>query len=147
MMLIRLDDRNHPFGDTDRYIAIINRRCDRSAFLKVAQTTPGSYAEELMGRIYDCLIPYAIDVKEEHQKYYSIEYTDFGAFLYWKYSLDTSVIADILNNLGEEDILVYGTVHSGGDYVTGQFIMSEAGFETINKTFDRSREANREDQG
>ena len=145
-MIVRLDDEKNRHADIGRYIAIIDRRCSKSAFLKAAQTHPGSYAQELMERIYDCLMPHVLDVQKEYRKYYAIEYPDLETFLYWKYNLTRSTIDKIMSNLNQEDVLGYGTVYAGGDYVTGQFIMSDTGIEMINQVFDQLREVGSEDQ-
>ena len=145
-MIVRLDDDENRHTDIGRYIAIIDRRSSKSAFLKAAKAHPGSYAQELMERIYDCLMPHALDVQEEYRKYYAIEYPSLEVFLYWKYNITRSTINRIMNNLKQEDVLVYGTVYAGGDYVTGQFIMSDTGVEMINQVFDQLREVDSEDQ-
>jgi hypothetical protein len=63
-------------------------RPDLKDILKAAAVTKGSYAEELIERIYAFFIETAIDLKGEYQKYYELEYKNILNFLYHKYAMD-----------------------------------------------------------
>jgi len=145
-MIVRIDDKDKGFGTKDEYFVILNRGCRKSDFIRAARVVAGSYAEELMERIYDCLVTYAVDIREEYQKYYSDEYPDLETFLYWKYDVDRATIAEIMENLKAGDFLGYGSVYSGGDYVIGQFTISDTGLKMVNRVFDKLQEADGEDQ-
>jgi hypothetical protein len=145
-MVVRIDDKDKYFAVGDKFFVILNRGCRKSDFLKAAQVMAGSYAEELMGRVYDCLVTYAVDIREECQKYYSDEYSDLETFLYWKYNVDRVTATKIVGSLKPADFLGYGSVYSGGDYVLGQFIMSDTGLEMVNRILNELREVNGEDQ-
>lgn len=144
-MIVCIDDKDKHSGVRDRYLVVLGRGCSKSDFLEVARVMAGSYAEELMERIYDCLVTHAADIREEYRKYYSVEYADLETFLYWKYNVDRATTAKIMSRLKPGDFLGYGSVYSGGDYVIGQFIMSDTGLEIVNRVFDELREANGED--
>lgn len=117
----------------DKYIIRLKQWIAKSDFVKAGQVIPGSYAEELLGRIYDCLITHSINIVDEYQKYYIEEYPDLESFLYWKYSIDESTVASIISDLKPGDFLGYGSVYSGGSYNIGQFIMEESNLEAIKR--------------
>jgi hypothetical protein len=134
MMIVPLDE--------DKYFVVLSRGCSKLDFLKAARVRGGSYAEEIMERIYDCLVTYAVDIQEEYQKYYSVEYADLETFLYWKYNVDRGITAKIMDNLKPGDFWGYGDIYSGGDYGIGVFIQRGTGLEMVNHIFDELREAN-----
>ena len=63
--------------------------------LKAAAVKRGSYAEELVERIYAFFIDTAIDLTAEYQKYYKSEYTDILSFLYHKYAMNENDLSKL----------------------------------------------------
>lgn len=63
-----------------RLIVVFDRRYSLSEFRLASRVAPGSYADELVDRIHDCLFKYPRDVYSEYEKYYAIEYPDFAEF-------------------------------------------------------------------
>jgi hypothetical protein len=123
------------FIHEDQYVIRLKQRIEKSDFIKAGQVMCGSYAEELLGRIYDCLITHSINIIDEYQKYYIEEYPDLESFLYWKYNIDKSTAASIISDLRPGDFLGYGSVYSGGDYNIGQFVREESNLEMVNTLF------------
>ncbi len=119
------------FIHEDQYVIRLKQRIEKSDFIKAGQVIPGSYAEELLGRIYDCLITHSINIIDEYQKYYIEEYPDLESFLYWKYNIDKSTVASIISDLRPSDFLGYGSAYSGGDYNIGHFVSEEGTLEII----------------
>lgn len=117
----------------DKYIIRLKQWIEKSDFLRAGQVIPGSYAEELLGRIYDCLITHLINIVDEYQKYYFEEYSDLASFLYWKYNIDESILASVISDLKPENFLGYGSLYSGGNYNIGQFIMEESNLVMIKR--------------
>jgi hypothetical protein len=123
------------FIQEDLYIIHLKQKIDRYNFIKAGQVVPGSYAEELLGRIYDCLVTYSVDIIDEYQRYYIEEYSNLKSFLYWKYNIDESTIDIIISDLKAEDFLALGSAYSGGDYNIGCFVKDESNLEMINSLF------------
>ena len=123
------------FIQEDQYIIHLKQKIDRYNFIKAGQVIPGSYAEELLGRIYDCLVTYSVDIIDEYQRYYIEEYSDLKSFLYWKYNIDESTINSIISELEPGDFLGFGEAYSGGDYNIGYFVREENNLEMINNLF------------
>ena len=121
------------FIHEDEYIIRLKHWIEKSDFLKAGQVIPDSYAEELLGRIYDCLITHLTNIVDEYQKYYFEEYSDLASFLFWKYNIDEETVASIINDLKPGNYVGYGLLYSGGNYNIGQFIMEESNLEMIKR--------------
>ncbi len=81
--------------ETFRSIVVFNRRYTLQEFRASANVVPGTYADEFVERMYNCLFRYPKDLCEEHRKYYAVEYPDFAVFLYWKYGVKRTAIQRI----------------------------------------------------
>jgi hypothetical protein len=99
--------------DYDKYLVVLPGRYEKSKFLKAAQVLPGSYAQDLMERIYDSLIVYAVDLWEEYTRYYSAEYSGIEDFLYWKYDLAEDTIVRAMKNMSNHSFLGFCTDRVG----------------------------------
>jgi len=117
----------------DEYIIRLKHWIEKSDFLKAGQVIPSSYAEELLGRIYDCLITHLTNIVDEYQKYYFEEYSDLASFLFWKYNIDEATVASVISDLKPGNYVGYGSLYSGGNYNIGQFIMEESNLEMIKR--------------
>ena len=91
-----------------RLLVVFDRRYALSEFRQVARVAPGSYADELVERIHNCLFKYPRDVYAEYEKYYSVEYPDFAKFLYWKYGVDKDVALKIRDRISDGAYVGYG---------------------------------------
>lgn len=126
------------FIHEDQYVISLKQHIEKTNFIKAGQVIPGSYAEELLGRIYDCLVSHSINIVDEYQNYYIEEYPDLKSFLYWKYNIDESIAVSIISELKPGDFLGYGSVYSSGDYNIGQFIMEESNLDAIKRIMQGS---------
>ena len=113
------------------YFLLLREPCPENEFISAAKVVPRTPAAELVSRAYCCLFNDVTDITAEYQKYYAQEYPNIWAFLYWHYSIDGGVIASVREAFGPSMHLLYGNVHSGGDYRLGVYIMSEEGFPFI----------------
>ena len=64
--------------------------------LKATAVKQGSYAAELVERIYAFFIDTAIDLTAEYQKFYKPEFKDMSNFLYHKYAMDEEDLSRLL---------------------------------------------------
>ena len=100
---------------------------------KAATVKQGSYASELVERIYAFFIDTAIDLMAEYQKYYKSEYTDILNFLYHKYAInenDLSKISESAKSYG--CLLLIKDRRWGRDYqIDSLFDYSEEGHDII----------------
>ena len=115
----------------DEYIIRLKHLIEKSDFIEAGQVTPGSYAEELLGRIYDCLFTHLTNIVDEYQKYYFEEYSDLASFLFWKYNIDEETVASVISDLKPENFIGHGSLYSGGNYNVGQFIREKDNLEMI----------------
>src|ERR1700690_1632575 len=99
MMILELDYK---------IFVVFDKRYDLAAFRKVSKVVPGSYADELVERIYDCLFRYPRDVYDEYMKYYAIEYADFAMFLFWKYGIGKVTAVKIRDKTKNGGYIGYG---------------------------------------
>jgi hypothetical protein len=146
MIILPTRDESERFSTPEEYFVIMNRGCSKSDFLLAAQVIPGSFAEELVERIFECLVTQAIDIGDEYQKYYSQEYSSIEEFLYWKYNVDQKTLEEIIDNLQPGDFLGHGSVSWGGEHNLGHFIMSEPGIALVAHVFDKLREGSCENK-
>lgn len=68
-------------------IIVCAQRPSREQILKHGGALDGSYAADLIKRLYHFIVGRAIDLKKEYQDYYESEYSDIKAFLYHRYCL------------------------------------------------------------
>jgi hypothetical protein len=94
--------------DFHRLLIVFDKRYSLSEFRTVSQVMPGSYADELIERIHNCLLKYPRNVQAEYEKYYAIEYSDFAEFLYWKYGVDKQVALKIKDRISKGAFVGYG---------------------------------------
>jgi hypothetical protein len=119
------------FIHEDEFIIRLNHWIEKSDFITAGRVMPHSYAEELLGRIYDCLFGHITNIVDEYNKYYFEEYLSLASFLFWKYSVDREIIAKVTKDLKPENLIGYGLLYSGGNYILGQFIMDESNLNMI----------------
>jgi hypothetical protein len=113
---------------------IIYKKVTMDKFVQASKVTSGSWAEELMNRVYDCLFGNITNIIEEYEKFYKVEYSTFQEFLRKRYGLKNKGLQLISDNLGKDDYLAHGFLDSEGDYNTAQLIeFSDELVESINK--------------
>jgi len=91
-----------------RLLVVFDRRYGLSEFRMASRVAPGSYADELVERIYDCLFKYPRDVYAEYEKYYAVEYQDFAEFLYWKYRVGKNIARKTRDRISDGAYIGYG---------------------------------------
>ncbi len=87
-IIIRLDDK---------ILFIKNDDMGKNNFLKLFNVKNNSYLYQLYGRLYDYIIGDSINLYEEFQKYYSIEYSKFEIFLSEHYNVPDELIEKFNN--------------------------------------------------
>ncbi|MCB0172629.1 MAG: hypothetical protein KDJ97_18970 [Anaerolineae bacterium] len=93
--------------DYNTLLVLFNRRYSLAEFRAASQVLPGSYADELVERIYNYLFKYPRDVQAEYEKYYAIEYSNFAKFLFWKYGIDKNTALQIKNRANDDVFIGY----------------------------------------
>ena len=139
-MITLIEPRSEYASLEEPYFVVIDHTWTKAGFVGAAQVRDGSYAHDLMERVYDCIVTHAVDIREEYVRYYAEEYLDIETFLYWKHSVDTSITAQVTESLKPRDFWGYGSLYWGGEYNLGQFIASDVGLELLNGIFLRMRE-------
>jgi hypothetical protein len=118
----------------NKFFLLLPRSCSEIEFIAAARVLTGSPAAELASRFYCCLFNSSADVVREYNKYYREEYSDLWSFLFWHHSIGSDIINKIRNAYSSSrSHLLHGDVYGGGDYVAGQYIMSEEGLKTMDK--------------
>jgi len=106
----------------------------REKFIQASSVAENSWAEALMHRIYDCLLGNAVNVIEEYERFYAVEYSTFEEFLVKRYGITDKELDAIKKNLPKDYILVYGCMDSQGDYNTSQLMeFSDEIVESVNE--------------
>ena len=132
-MIIRSEKRN-------KYFLILEKFYSEKQWVSAACVRPGSPASNLAARIYSCFFHGTKDVNEDYNKYYVKEYSSLWAYLYWYYMIEDDVIEQIKAIYKEPQRIFYGDVHSGGDYMLGDYVMDEhEGFPMVQSILETLR--------
>jgi len=125
------EDKRIWFVDDHTFILLYKPDWELELFIEVAHVSQGSHGNELATRIFECLFNNLTDLRKDYEEYYSAEYTDFLRFLYFQCDLDEDDLKALGPELTESWEIGIGSVYAGGDYVLGQFIMSELGMNCV----------------
>lgn len=130
-------------GDT--YFMLLARLFEESEFVASAGVREGSPGAEYAARMYACLFNALRNVSAEYERFYKIEYenvwhylernyfSDAYYHLNWSYSIGRNRLTSLKKHYSAGMNIFYGDVHSGGDYVMGQYVMSDEGFLMVEK--------------
>lgn len=66
---------------SNAYLLFFKASPPREVFLKHTRAQPGTYAEELMGDLYDDVFRHSVELRREYQRYYAVEYPRFSEFI------------------------------------------------------------------
>lgn len=77
-MIIRLP-RKPFYGET--YLVCLTAPVDLATFLRRAEVTPQSYAEELMTELHEQIFVRSLELKRDYSGYYTCEYPTFQDYL------------------------------------------------------------------
>ena len=69
-----------PF-ERQAYLICLRRPLDEVTFLRRARTKSGTYAGDLMARLYEGIFHRSLELRQDYAKYYSVEYTSFAEYL------------------------------------------------------------------
>ena len=126
------------------YFLILDQVYTEKQWLSAASVRPGSPAAGIAGRVYSCFFRGVIDVASEFERYYKREYGNLWTFLYWHYMIDEDAIDSIRRVYKPPQLLLYGSVHAGGDYCVGNYAMAEdEGFPAVKRIFAALRRKQR----
>lgn len=94
--------------ETSDLLVVFDKKFTRSELQAASRTRPGSYADELVTRIYDWFFQNMRDLYAEYTQYYAIEYPDFAEFLYWKYRIRRDTAQEIKGKAEHGGFAGYG---------------------------------------
>ena len=123
-MIVRTESSN-------TYFLILDQVCTVEQWLSAAGVRSKSPAAGIAERVYFCFFRGMTDIVAEYERYYKQEYRDLWAFLYWHYMVEKDTIQEIRQIYRPPQRLLYGNVHAGGDYSTGDYAMDEEGYPAI----------------
>lgn len=95
---------------------ITYKNLTRDRFIESSGVKKDSWAEDLMQRIYDCLLGNVTNVIEEYKKFYQVEYSTLDEFLRKRYGLNESELQTVKDSLPQNYILAHGYFDSESDY-------------------------------
>jgi len=67
--------------DDNSYLLFFKHRPTRAEFIRHAQVSRNSHAEEMMRGIYDDVFVYSTELRRQYLSYYAIEYPKFSQFV------------------------------------------------------------------
>ncbi|MBI5569625.1 MAG: hypothetical protein HY914_06730 [Desulfomonile tiedjei] len=135
---------------SNTYFIVCSRLLSESEFLSAARVREGSPGAEFAGRMYCCLFNALTNISEEYERFYKIEYEDVWPYLErnyfagvyrhlnWNYSIGANTVRCLREHHSPGMNVFYGDVHSGGDYVMGEYIISSEGFAMVRAILARA---------
>lgn len=126
----------YPLGDDNfcnKFILIVDKEITLSTLLDSGKVASGSYAAELISRIFDGLVTYSIDVQEEFEKYYRDEYKSLEDYLFGRYDVERHLTRQVLKTISGGQTIYYGDAYSGGDQIVAQLLNSDDTKEILNQ--------------
>jgi len=73
------------YDEFGQLFVMIDKNINKDIFLEKVKVKSGTFADDLFSRVYDSLFSELINLEEEFEKYYSIEYESIKHFLYHKF--------------------------------------------------------------
>ncbi|GAA3952413.1 hypothetical protein GO495_12115 [Chitinophaga oryziterrae] len=86
------------YYDDFEFMFLVHRGLNKEAFLAAAGAKHG-YAADMFGRMYDALMIESLDVIDEFERYYKVEYENLGRFLYRKWNFTYEAVTEIMKQL------------------------------------------------
>lgn len=114
------------------FLLCLPAKCTLNDFITAAKVESDTYASILISRLYHGLVTTSINVIEEYNKYYSMEYENLSSFLYWKYYINKKVSESFLSQLHQDDVLLYGKFSSGCSWTVNTFIDDDTMSKSLN---------------
>lgn len=86
--------------DAYEFMFLIHQDMSKDKFLVAAGAKQG-HSKELFGRMYDALRSENINVIEEYENFYSLEYNNLASYLYRKWNMRYEMVEDIIKQITE----------------------------------------------
>lgn len=112
---------------------LINRKITKEGFIEKTGVKHG-YSFQMFSRMFDAIFSELIDLEQEFDKYYAVEYDSIGHMLYKKYNLTTENIEHILKAKNDNPSCILYRTNDGfsfGDYGIIQFAFSDPMYDRI----------------
>jgi len=107
------------YNDFEPFFIVIDKTINKEIFLSRIGVKKNTYAEDMFSRMYDGIFSELINLEEEYETYYQIEYKSLEHFLFHKFCVPDDVIKDFLKLKSEnEDYTIFykKNIYSYGDY-------------------------------
>jgi hypothetical protein len=89
------------YYDYFEFMFFIHKDMDRDKFLLAAGATKG-YARDMFSRLYDAFASEKIDVIEEYETFYRVEYETLGHYLYHRWNMTAETAMEIVTTVNEQ---------------------------------------------
>jgi hypothetical protein len=119
--------------DYFKSIIVINGELTKEDFINKCGVDRG-YSKEMFERIYENIYSELVDLKDEYNIFYHLEYDSFEEFLFRKLNIKEEDIEMLMKFSKSKNYLkIYRSGDaSSGDYGIGSFIYSEPMYDRIN---------------
>lgn len=84
--------------DGYEFMFLIHQDMSKDKFLEATGAKKG-HSKELFGRMYDALRSENINVIEEYEAFYSLEYENLKSYLYRKWNMSYEMVEDIVQQI------------------------------------------------
>ncbi len=129
--------------DFDKYFfLIIPKNFSRDKFLSKSKIMNATYANKIINDILDVFENSTVDVIDEYNKYYSMEYSDVFDYLYKHYNLTEDSLCFVKQNMSDDTKLLFGSATSSGGYNLAELMFDEKMVVAINKLLEEIKHEN-----
>lgn len=126
---------------SDEFYCIAKKDIDfntlKEKFLKLSKVRKGSFAENYLKKIYNCVFTSYIDIKEIYRKYYIDEYESFEQYLYNKELLGKKEINQLKKYCKESYNIYKLNIDSNSYNISGYFKYDENLIKNFNLLIER----------
>lgn len=116
------------YDEFGHFFIILDKNINKDIFLSKINVKKNTYSENLFIRMYDSIFSELINIEEEFEKYYKLEYNSLKEFLFKKFCVPKDVIEKMYSIKAEREsycINFKKNYYSYGDYGMVQFTFSE----------------------
>jgi hypothetical protein len=127
-MIIDIGNISHRYS----FLICLNKQIDEKAFLKTAKVKKGTYAGDLIEKLYDRIFYRSLDLKMDYERYYKVEYRTFMDYVDRRYLFGEDVIKKLNAIFSKYKHIIYF-------HPSYTFLEDEYGLEFLRKLLEPGR--------
>jgi hypothetical protein len=111
------------------FVVCLRVAVSEPVFLRRAKVKPGTYAGNLISRLYDMIFRRSLEFKYDYRKYYAVEYNSFGEYLHKRFLFSPDDVNEISSQFSKSLQIIYF-------HPRYTFLEDEYGYEFLKKLLE-----------